>query len=507
MRRMAGVLCVLCIVCITISGYSAEVSENVKYNYKLSFEDESEFTNKYGWASAHPENPNFPDSMKPTGSVVSDGRFGSAYQIVNPFFYCDNYYGITWRFELKQIISPMAGAAAERLLDYMMQVQSVNYWVKIPYSETVENNVAANTRRTRMTLEAQVADPTPENPQKLKSMSFRADVRLPNTGEWQYVQIPISCFKAGGLPITDYYDRIQRYRYLDIEAFNDKSFFGELPSAPVLNSDGTIETPAESWNDRSKDVPILIDEMVFDRSTKETPAYTKPSPGEESNLANSALRAVYVKGEEVSILRVEGSNEITVPLSHSITYLAEADVECIPEVATVVSDLDAEAPIISAGAEQIRVGASCNFIPPTHIPGTGKLLITAGDGVACSRYNLNFVHREGVYAGVPEISGLSANGNIVTGKLRIRIPLFNAEEDTGSAVICAVVTDTASGAVKAVEIQHIGEIVNGQPIDANLELDITAQETNSFMLKLFLFDDIMQMHMITEPFAYGNTTE
>lgn len=504
MRRTIGLLCALCIAWTTIPGYAAEEIENIKYNYKLSFEDESEFTNKYGWASAHPANPNFPDSMKPTASIVSDGKFGNAYQIINPFFYCDNYYGITWRVELKQMISPMPGASAEPLLEYMMQVQNVNYWVKIPYSQAVADNIAANTRRTRMTLEAQVADPTPENPERLKSVSFRADVRLKNTDEWQYVQVPIACFKTGGLPITDYYDRVRRYRYVDIDFFNDKNFFGELPSPPILNSDGTIAVPAESWNDRSKDVPILIDEMVFDRSTREHTAYTKPSPGEEANLSNANLKTIRIMGEEVGGLKIDNKNEITVPLSPHITSLTQADIECIPEIEPIVSDLDATEPVISVNGKQVRIGADCVVSLPESVPGTGKLLVTAGDGLACRRYTLNFVHRKGVYEGMPRISGLGNDGSIVSGVMRIHVPLFNAEEKTGNAIVCAVLTDTANGAVKSVQLQHVKEIVNGQPAEANFELDIAEQETDNFVLKLFLFDDIMRMNMITEPFIYGN---
>lgn len=507
MRRMMGLLCVLCIACTTIPGYAAEKTENIKYNYKLSFEDESEFTNKYGWASAHPANPNFPDSMKPTASIVSDGKFGNAYQIINPFFYCDNYYGIVWRVELKQMISPMPGAEAERLLEYMMQVQSVNYWVRIPYSEIVEKNVAANTRRTRMTLVAQIADPTPENPNQLKSMSFRADVRLKNTDEWQYVQIPISCFKAGEMSITDYYDRIQRYRYLDIEAFNDKSFFGELPSSPILNGDGTIDVPAESWNDRSKDVPILIDEMVFDRSTRNNNAYTKPSPGEESNLSNANLKTIRIMGEEVGRLNINDKNEITVPLSPAVTSLTEADIECIPEIETIVSDLDATEPIISLDGKQVRIGASCDVIPPESVPGTGKLLITAGDGLTCCRYTLKFVHQEGLYAGFPKVEGVGTNGNLQPVILRAAVPLFNAEDEPRNAIVCAVVTDTKNGAVKELKIKQEKNITKAQSAEALLELNLSKEKTENYVLKLFVFDDLTTMNMITEPFVYGNTAQ
>lgn len=503
MKKAAGLLCALCIACTVVTGYAVETDGDVKYNYKLSFEDESEFTNKYGWASAHPENPNFPDSMKPTASVVSDGKFGKAYRIVNPFFYCENYYGITWRLELKQVISPMAGEPSERLIDYMKEVQSVNYWIKIPYSEAVAENVAANTRRTRMTLETQVADPTPENPEHVRSVSFRADVRVQNTDEWQYVQVPISCFKSGGLPITDYYDSIRKYRYLDIEAYNDKNFFGELPEAPVLNDDGTVAVPAPSWNDRSKDVPILIDEMVFDRSTKENPAYTKPSPGEESNLMNANLEAIRVMGEEIPVLQINEHNEITIPVSPSITSLTEEDVECIPEYRSVYSDLDATEPVIALHAEQIRVGATCSFVPPEQVPGVGSLTITAGDGVTCNQYSLQFVHQSGIYTSKPKISGLTPDGSLSPGIIRINMTIANAEDDPGRVLIGAVVTDADSGAVKALELKQETDILKGEGRTVELTVDASDIEAENCTLKLFLFDDIMSMHLIAEPYVYG----
>ena len=500
MKRLTGLLCVLLIAGAVLSGYAAENNDDVKYNYKLSFENESEFTNKYGWASAHPSNPDFPDSMKPTASVVSDGKYGSAYQVINPFFYCDAYYGITWRLELKQIITPMPGEASERLIDYMKEVRSVNYWVKLPYSEAVEKNVAANTRRTRMTLETLISAPTPDDLDHTKSASFRADVRLKNTDEWQYVQVPISCFMYGGLPITDYFDLIQKFRYLDIEAFNDKSFFGELPAKPVLNPDGSIETPAPSWNDRSKDVPILYDEIVFDRSTEEKPAYTKPSPGEEENLMNANLGSVYVKGEEVADLRINMKNEITIPVPPSITELAEGDVECIPEIYTVLSDLSATKPIISTGVEQIRVGAACELTAPKNIPGTGELTIIAGDGITCNRYELNFVHREGVYTGTPSVMGLNTDGSLPNGSVDISVPIYNAESGTADAVIAATVTDPETGAVKSAVVKKIENITNFEAKSAELKINTV----EGCVMKLFVFDNIQTLHLAAEPFVFGD---
>lgn len=503
MKRLICLLCAFGIACMAIMGFAAESGEDIKYNYKLSFEDESEFTNKYGWASAHPDNPNFPDSMKPTASVVSDGKFGNAYQIINPFFYCDNYYGITWRLELKQVITPMPGEESERLIDYMKEVKSINYWVRLPYSEKVEQNVSANTRRTRMTLTAVVAAPTLDDPNHTKSLSFRADVRLKNTDHWQYVQIPIHCFAGGGMTIVDYFDSIQKFMYLDIEPFNDKSFFGELPDKPELNPDGTVAVPAPSWSDRSKDVPILFDELVFDRSTKENPAYTKPSPGEEENLMNANFKTIYVKGEAAVNLYINDKKEVTIPVPPSITALTDEDVVCVPEVEPVLSDLDAELPVITTGSEQIRVGAVCAFVPPDRVPGTGELTVTAGDGITCNRYKLNFVHQEGIYAGAPDITGLDQNGQLTSGIIGIAVPLYNAGEEPGSAVVAATVTDTKTGAVKASAIRKINGLTKDGGKKAVLEIPAPDNGAEDCVLKVFVFDDIAQLHLAAEPFVYG----
>lgn len=498
MKKATAILCALFMILGTVHCFA---EDDVGYNYKLSFEDESEFTNKYGWASAHPTNPNFPDTLKPTATIVSDGKYGNAYKIVNPFFYCENYYGVTWRVELKQVITPMPGFESETLLDYMKGVKSINYWVKVPYSEAVRENIAANTRRTRMTIEALIAAPTDDNPNRTKSASFRADVRLINTDEWQYVQIPIDCFVSGGLPILDYYDDIIKFRYLDFDFYNDKSFFGELPQKPVLNADKTVAEDAPSWNDRSKDVPILIDEMVFDRSTADRVYHTKPSPGEEDGLTDANLESVYICGEKADAV-IDGDS-VTVRLMPSVKELGDDDIEFVPEFANVTSDFNSDSVKITVGGDQIHDGATCEYTLPGVIPGTGSLTVIAGDGITCKRYKLNFVHSEGVVVGEPTISGLTDDGKLAAGRLDIGLNLKNADGNGHCVTVVAEIIDGKNGVVRDLAVRNISEFGGGAEETISVTMDVPEHNTEYCTLKIYVFDDIAKLNLAHEPFIFG----
>lgn len=448
-----------------------------KYNYKISFENTSDFVQLYGWASGKQQHEGYPEPPKPTATVVADGKYGSGYKITNPGFYCDQLYGVAWRMGLQTVITPQSGAASETFVDYMKDVSNVNFWIKAPYSEYL----AGKTRDVRFQFETDLG-------------TFTAIMKLENTGDWQYVQIPMSVFKKGTTSMEDVVYSITQYKAILFNLKNDQNYFGRKPEAPKLLEDGTYYCP--TW-ENPWDEPIIVDELVFDRSNLFNQAVNRPSIGEEDDFTNSEIGEIYIDNKPVKF-KVKSGNVIDIPMPAATERITENTLRAEGKSKTVANDFFADSVIY--GSEQLKTGAECVFTPPEAFPGTGKITVTAANAEAVTEYTVNFYVREPIIPDEKSIVGIETEGQISAGKKNISVNIANEGKEEKNAAVIAVVYNKASGAVKSIGMCE--KAVGAESSEA-FEISVEIPQDGDCFVKLFTFDSAAQMNKLAETIVIG----
>ena len=391
MRMIKKICSVICAAVIALGGVNIVVTaqdteSQIKYNYKISMESDSDFRMVYSYNGG---------TISTKKSYVS-GKYGNAMQITYPGHEISDpskrYNGFVMQFKSEPI--ELANESIS-MLDLMRDTKNISMWVHTP--QTVDHGNGAAEHRV---LEIAMEYSSTEGNKK-----YSKKFQLPNNGEWEYITIPTSAFKSGSVTMdqgiqSDIYTALNQMTII----FPYKDYFGANPTSD------TLETP---WEE-----PLKIDEILFDRSTDEVKAITPPSTGEEAYFENANISEVIVKGVKVEDFdKNASSNNIPVPASYTA--------EDIKKNVTV----DVETPTIpKTNTRQELTGASYEITAPESVPGNGMITITSGSRKVKKTYNVNFTARSGIQ---PEVSDIEENGN------NISVPVTN-ESSSVSVEACAL---------------------------------------------------------------------
>ena len=371
MRMIKKICSVICAAVIALGGVNIVVTaqdteSQIKYNYKISMESDSDFRMVYGYNGG---------TISTKKSYVS-GKYGNAMQITYPGHEISDpskrYNGFVMQFKSEPI--ELANESIS-MLDLMRDTKNISMWVHTP--QTVDHGNGAAEHRV---LEIAMEYSSTEGNKK-----YSKKFQLPNNGEWEYITIPTSAFKSGSVTMdqgiqSDIYTALNQMTII----FPYKDYFGANPTSD------TLETP---WEE-----PLKIDEILFDRSTDEVKAITPPSTGEEAYFENANISEVFVKGVKVEDFdKNASSNNIPVPASYTA--------EDIKKNVTV----DVETPTIpKTNTRQELTGASYEITAPESVPGLSLIHILA--------YNLLFIFG-GLVFNVAMAIGLSELRNKAVSKL------------------------------------------------------------------------------------------
>ena len=271
MRMIKKICSVICAAVIALGGVNIVVTaqdteSQIKYNYKLSMESDSDFRMLYSYNGG---------TISTKKSYVS-GKYGNAMQITYPGHEISDpskrYNGFVMQFKSEPI--ELANESIS-MLDLMRDTKNISMWVHTP--QTVDHGNGAAEHRV---LEIAMEYSSTEGNKK-----YSKKFQLPNNGEWEYITIPTSAFKSGSVTMdqgiqSDIYTALNQMTII----FPYKDYFGANPTSD------TLETP---WEE-----PLKIDEILFDRSTDEVKAITPPSTGEEAYFENANISEVFVKGSK-----------------------------------------------------------------------------------------------------------------------------------------------------------------------------------------------------------------
>ena len=242
MRMIKKICSVICAAVIALGGVNIVVTaqdteSQIKYNYKLSMESDSDFRMVYSYNGG---------TISTKKSYVS-GKYGNAMQITYPGHEISDpskrYNGFVMQFKSEPI--ELANESIS-MLDLMRDTKNISMWVHTP--QTVDHGNGAAEHRV---LEIAMEYSSTEGNKK-----YSKKFQLPNNGEWEYITIPTSAFKSGSVTMdqgiqSDIYTALNQMTII----FPYKDYFGANPTSD------TLETP---WEE-----PLKIDEILFDRSTDE----------------------------------------------------------------------------------------------------------------------------------------------------------------------------------------------------------------------------------------------
>lgn len=401
LKKICSLICTVAIAFSSISSLGVvmaaeDTNSQIKYNYKLSMEGESEFRMVYGYNGG---------TISTKKSYVA-GMYGNALQITYPGHYISDpakrYNGFVMQFKDENI--KLANESIS-MLDLMRDTQNISMWVHTPVTVDHSGKGAAANRTIEMNFEFATAS---------GNVGYKKQFQLPNRGEWEYITIPVSAFTAAGAVTMDKGIQSDTYKSLSqlTIIFPYNTYFGAAPT------EDTLENP---WEE-----PFIIDEMLFDRSTDEMKAITPPSTGEEAYFENANILSVSVKGAVVKDFdKNASSNDIPV----SASYTADD----IRKNVTV----EVEAPSVpKTNKQQELTGASYEIEAPASVPGKGRIIVTSGSRKAKKIYDVNFTALNGIQ---PDISGITSEGG------NIKVPVNN--ESSGASVqACALaVVKNSSG--------------------------------------------------------------
>ncbi|MDD6483080.1 MAG: S-layer homology domain-containing protein [Clostridiales bacterium] len=446
---------ILAVVTVGIYMPAAVYAEEgaAKFNYKLGMDSDSLFDSMWGYSGGTSQTPPQPNLSK---SYV-EGKFGRATQITYYGFKIANaamrYNEYVFNFKNSDIT---VGGQSTRLLDVMRDTKTVSMYVYTPKTVDHTGLGAAQSRTLEMIFKFNTT-----GGEKKYSKKFQ----LPNTGEWAYISIPTNAFTGNG---TNMYDGISDESYTSVKSmsfvFPYKDYFGANPD------DSTWETP---WTE-----PLIIDEVLFDRSSEDEPAINPPSAGEELYHENANIKSIAVDGAEVSGFDPSADiNEVAVP-----GYIEPGD---ISEHLTV----NLEAPEIQkTNVNQPTSGAKYTLAVPEALPGQGFITVTSASGKVRKTYKISFTLRDGIRVVKDDIKG-----------------------DISSSVTIPVINESRNGQMRAGVLVSLTDKTTGEPAGcvSAAPVSIAAGQTKEFTLdinaqnksaQVFVVKDFSDFELIAAPF-------
>ena len=453
-KRLTAALCIFSLISsLLVSPVTAE--ETTKFNYKLGMDSDSLFDTMYGYSGGTSESPAQPNLSK---SYV-EGKYGKALQITYHGFKINNpakrYNAYLFKFKQSDIT---VGGESMKMLDLMRDTNTISMYVHTPQTVDHTGSGAAASRTVEMIFEF---NSTGGN--KKYSKKFQ----LPNTGEWAYISLPTSVFAGNG---TNMKDGIQDESYTSLVSmsfsFPYKDYFGANPD------DSTWETP---W-----DEPLIIDELLFDRSTDTETAVNPPSAGEEAYHENAEIKALYTDGSEVTGFdKNKEINEVPLP-----GYIKPEE---ISSHFTVVPEAEE---IKKTNTQQAVSGATYELSLPQQLPGQGSVTVTSASGKAKKIYKLKFTLRDGLRVLKDKISGDISSS--------VTIPVINesASVNAKAAVIMGI-TDKESGALIRACTSEEKSIDAGQTVDFTVNGNVNKNEN----AQIFVVNNLSELKPAAPPFT------
>ncbi len=454
MKKICSVICAAAIAFSTVGGVSIaaeDTDSRIKYNFKFSMDSDSEFKMTYGYSGG---------TMSAAKSYVS-GKYGNAMQLTYPGHYIADpsmrYNGFVIQFKDDNIELENESIS---MLDLMRDTQSISMWVHTPVTVDHSGKGAAANRTIEMIFTAST---------DFGNLAFSKQIQLPNEGEWEYITIPTSEFRSSDWGAMN--KAIQSDSYIALTqmtiVFPYATYFGTSPT------EDTLENP---WEE-----PLIIDEMLFDRSTDDVKAITPPSTGEEAYSENANISGVLVKGVSVDGFDKNAkSNDIPVPASYTA--------EDIKKNVTV----EVEAPTVPKTSKQQELsGATYEISAPASVPGKGTITVISGNRKARKNYEVNFIASTGIRPDVNDI--VSDGGNI-------KVPVTN-ESASGTVEACALaVVKDGNGICTDASFAKQQSIAAGDTADFNF---IVKTESGS-AAEVYIFNNETDYKLLCAPIQIGS---
>lgn len=178
----------LCAASIALGGMGslalAADEPQIKYNYKLSMESDSDFKMVYGYNGG----------TISTKKSYTAGKYGNALQITYPGHLISNgakrYNGFVMQFKPDEFD---VGNESMTMLDLMRDTKNFSMWVHTPKTVDHGNGAVAN-RIIELIFEFSTTG---------GSKKFAKKFQIPNTGEWAYITVPVTAFTSGGSNMAD----------------------------------------------------------------------------------------------------------------------------------------------------------------------------------------------------------------------------------------------------------------------------------------------------------------
>lgn|GEM_PF-2426954 len=478
-KIISFICCFVFVFCSCFSNISFAVESNnvaveskaeqtiPRYNYKISFETNDELGAGYGYMGGEKQTPKPP---KPKKEFTEDGKYGRAIMITYHGFHIINSadrWGGVYYSPMQPVITLNEGLEPIPLHDYMKEVQIVAFWAKAPYSPYLGN------KQRQFDIRIQT-----------NAGTYSANAFIDNTGEWQYIKIPMANFRDSKRGyIVDNYDEITEFTALLVGIPYGEKYFGRSPDESTYN---------DPWIE-----PLYIDEILFDRSTPDNPAITLPSLGEEEYFSDAELVDILVEGKSVPYFEQQKNNEVIhVEMPNYYTAQDIKDVVGVPRSPSTMG----------SKTEQIKTGATTQFIPPAEFPGQGSLIVTAGDRITKKTYVLNFIKRYPLQVQKDQILGIDIEGQLTSGYKNILIPIHNEGEVNLSASIIAAVSEIETGKVQSVDFSTVSNIKPGQTESFNLQV-IVPGESQNYNLSFYIWDGIDSMNSIADSIIVGQPSK
>lgn len=459
-KRICSVICALSIAAGLFGSFTSAHADTTaqKFNYKFSMESDSDFSNVYGYSSGTSQKPN---AQPKIGKTYVAGACGKAVKITYPGFLItgDKYNGYVFNLKEDDIT---AGFETMSMLDLMRDTKNISMYVHTPVTVDHGNGAAAN-RVLEMIFE--VATET-------GSRSFSKKFQIPNTGEWAYITIPTSEFKAGSLNMAS---AIQSDEYTSLKAmkfsFPYKDYFGANPD------EATWETP---WEE-----PLMVDEILFDRSTEDEPAVNPASTGGEAYHENANIKTVLVDGRPVDGFD-KNSSANTIPVPEYVT----------PENMSEHITVEVEAPDIKkTNVSQKISGATYSLNLPQSIPGTGSITVTSASTKSRKTYNVSFTRSSGVKVIPNGITG----GDLSVGDNSVKVPIVN-ESLSADVSVDAILAVKNSATGECVAVSYIQNKSIAAASTAELDFSVSVP-TSGCIGEIYIFDSQESLKMIDTPFV------
>ncbi|MDY3031051.1 MAG: S-layer homology domain-containing protein [Clostridia bacterium] len=448
-KKFISAICAASIALGSMGSLALAADEaQIKYNYKLSMESDSDFKMVYGYNGG----------TISTKKSYTAGKYGNALQITYPGHLISDgskrYNGFVMQFKTDEFD---VGNERMTMLDLMRDTSNFSMWVHTPKTVDHGNGAVAN-RIIELIFEFTTTG---------GSKKFAKKFQIPNTGEWAYITIPVTAFKSGSLNMADGLkdESITAAAQMSI-SFPYKDYFGANPDEATLNN---------PWEE-----PFIIDELLFDRSTDAVKAITPPSTGEEMYFENAEIEGVAVKGVPVQGFDKNAStNVIEVPSNYTA--------ENIKKNVTVT----VAAPTVEkTNVSQELTGASYEITAPDSVPGNGVITVISGSRKVRKNYNIRFEAKTGI---MPDINGITNSGG------SIKVPITNESASGSASVTALAVSKNADGVAVSTSLSEEQSIGAGQSIDLNFNL----KTENKDSVEVYIFNNETDYKLLCAPITIG----